>query len=170
MQLLATWARYSLTFTVPSLSGKTLGTNGDSNTTLSLWFSSGANQSVRAGNIGVQSGSVSLWGVQLEIGSAATPLEKPDPRYDLANCQRFYRPGSIGVRGYNTTGTTLVMTYSFGNFMRAPPTVLFNTLGSANVGAPSASLLTQDMFSLQAIITTTGDAWLNASFTLDADL
>ena len=42
-------------------------------------------------NVGVQSGSIAIWGVQLEIGSVATPLEKPDPQQDLAKCQRFYQ-------------------------------------------------------------------------------
>ena len=55
-----TATRYTLTFAVPSVSGKTLGTNGNHNTELSLWFSSGATQNVNAGNIGVQSGVIAL--------------------------------------------------------------------------------------------------------------
>jgi len=95
-----TYTRYSLTFAVPSIAGKTLGTNNDHSTELSIWFSSGTTQAASAGNIGVQSGTVVLWGMQLEIGSVATPLEKPDPRYDLANCQRFYQVGNIALQGY----------------------------------------------------------------------
>lgn len=45
----------------------------------------------RAGLIGVQSYTLQLWGVQLEIGSVATALEMPDPQQDLAKCQRFYQ-------------------------------------------------------------------------------
>ncbi len=97
-----TWTRYSLTFTVPSTSGKTVGTNGDSSTPVTLWMSSGTTNNSFAGGIGVQSGTFTLWGVQLEVGSVATPLEKPDPQQDLAKCQRFYQ--LIGSGG---TGITL---------------------------------------------------------------
>ena len=85
----ATFARYSATFAVPSTTAATLGTNGDDNTQLNFWFSTGANLASRSG-IGVQSGTVQLWGVQVEIGSTATPLEKLDPATDLRRCQRFY--------------------------------------------------------------------------------
>src|SRR5262249_11354812 len=88
--LTTTWQRFSLTFAVPSIVGKTRGTNGDESTWLNFWFSSGANNATNAGNIGVQSGIAFVYGVQLEIGTVATPLEKLDPRLDLANCQRFY--------------------------------------------------------------------------------
>ena len=76
--------RYTLTFNVPSIVGKILGTSGTESTTLDFFLSS---QTVVG--VGVQTGTIDIWGVQLEVGSVATPLEKPDPRYDLANCQRF---------------------------------------------------------------------------------
>ena len=78
-----TFTRYSLTFVLPSTAGKTFGTNGDDLTQLILTFSDPA-------FVGAQTGSVSIWGVQLEVGSTATPLEKIDPQQDLAKCQRFY--------------------------------------------------------------------------------
>jgi hypothetical protein len=81
--------------TVPSTAGKTFGTNNDSSTWFNLWFSAGTNFTTRTGNIGVQAATIYMWGVQLEIGSTATPLEKPDPRYDLANCQRFYQVTTV---------------------------------------------------------------------------
>ncbi len=128
-----TYTRYSLTFALPSVSGKTLGTNGDHLTELNLWYSSGANNATRAGSIGVQSGTISLWGVQLEVGSVATPLEKPDPRYDLANCQRFYSGTYFMMGGYaasvgNSTWNTCVFPVS----MRATPTVTFSGWTYAN--------------------------------------
>ncbi|HEY1441391.1 MAG TPA: hypothetical protein VGF65_11245 [Mycobacterium sp.] len=89
--LTTAFARYSLTFTLPSIAGKTLGTNGNDATGLDLWLSSGSNFAARSGNVGVQSGNIWLWGIQLELGAAATPLEKLDPRVDLANAQRFYQ-------------------------------------------------------------------------------
>jgi hypothetical protein len=82
------WVRYSTTIALPSVAGMTLGAAGH-HTVLQLWCSSGATNNQVAGNIGVQSNTFQFWGVQLESGTAATILEKPDPRYDLSNCQRF---------------------------------------------------------------------------------
>ena len=85
-----TWTRYSAVFVMPSVAGKILGTNGDDKVFLSFWTSAGANFAGQAG-IGVQSGTFSFWGVQLEIGSVMTPFEKVDPADQLARCQRFYQ-------------------------------------------------------------------------------
>jgi len=86
----ASYVRVSFTMTLPSLSGAVLGSNRDDSVILRLHYSSGATNNAVTGNIGVQSGTINIWGVQLEIGSVATPLEKPDPQVELANCQRFY--------------------------------------------------------------------------------
>jgi len=89
--LSTTYTRYSLTYTVPSIAGKTLGTNaGTDYLEVRFGMSCGASNNVNYGGIGQQSAVFVLWGVQLEIGNVATPLEKPDPRYDLANCQRMF--------------------------------------------------------------------------------
>ncbi len=100
--LSTSWARYTSTITVPSVAGKTTGTGSNDYTGLQLFFSSGANNNVIAGNIGVQSCTIQLWGLQLEIASRVSALEKPDPRYDLSNCQRFFtRLLGLGWIGYS---------------------------------------------------------------------
>lgn len=136
-----TWARYQLTFTVPSATGKTLGTNSNDALGVDFWTSAGANQNVRAGNIGMQSGTILIWGVQVEIGTQATPLEKLDPERDLARCQRFYfaNPNiyqqgySPGVGGGVGTGMHFPVT------MRAAPTV--NVTPSGGSGYSGANVL-----------------------------
>jgi hypothetical protein len=121
-----TWARYSLTFTLASASGKTLGTNSDSCTYLNVWFSGGAGFNTATGTVGVQSGTFTIWGVQLEIGAAATPLEKPEPRYDLANCQRFYQVGMAQSAFCSSGPVTATILFPFGVTMRAVPTMTAN--------------------------------------------
>jgi hypothetical protein len=89
--LTATWTRYSYTFSLPSTAGKTFGSSGSDYTDIEFWCSAGNGWGdARPGGIGPQSGTVQIWGVQLEVGSVATPLEKLDLRLDIANCQRFY--------------------------------------------------------------------------------
>jgi len=163
------WARYSLTFALPSAAGKTLGTVGNDRTEMIFWFSSGTNTATRAGNIGVQSGAFGIWGVQLEIGSVATPLEKPDPRYDLSNCQRFFWTGQILLGGYNVAGGGISASWPYTVTPRAQPTIVITSNSSANVGGLTASPLTGGIY-MTGSVTATGPAAINASFTASADL
>jgi hypothetical protein len=171
--LTTSFARYSLTFTVPTSAGKTLGTNNNHNTWLQFWYSAGANNAVASGGVGVQSSNVWLWGVQLEIGTQATPLEKPDPQQDLAKCQRFYQVGRCYGGAYGITGQGSSLPYSLPVTMRAVPTVVItstvganNMTGIASVGlAPSTAAL-----SFSGIITATGGWYLDATFNASADL
>ena len=92
--LSTTWTRYSTTVAMPSVAGKTLGTNNNDSTVLVFPHSSGSNSNAIYGNIGVQSGTVQLWGIQLEIAAPGqtqpTPLERIEYADDLRHCQRFF--------------------------------------------------------------------------------
>lgn len=165
------WTRYSATIAIPSSTGKTLGTNRDDVHDINFWFSSSAGTNALAGNIGVQSGTVQLWGVQLEIGSVATPLEKPDLRYDLANCQRFYQVISgWGGAGYGTAGTVIQSQISFYGMRVIPsatPTWGTNTNLPASLGL-SAGLT---LLTASDTMTGTGQWGFNATqVLLSADL
>ena len=82
--LTANWTRYSLTFSIPSISGKTIGTNNDSN--LLLLIGQGS-------SISTDAWTLDLWGVQVEYGSKMTPFQLAgggQPQAELAMCQRYY--------------------------------------------------------------------------------
>ena len=68
------WTKYSTTFTVDSLSGKTIGTTPDF-LVLRFWLSAGTDYDSRSGSLGHQTIDVDVTGVQLELGSQATPRE-----------------------------------------------------------------------------------------------
>jgi hypothetical protein len=121
--LSTTWAKYSVPIALPSAAGKTLGTNGNDSTSLYLLYSAGSGNAAWSGNVGVQSGSINLWGVQLEVGGTATPLEKLDPQQDLAKCQRFYQDIQVNSVGYAPAGTTIAASASPMVTMRASPTL-----------------------------------------------
>jgi hypothetical protein len=148
--LSATWRKYTATINMPSTAGKTLGTTPNTDyTAINLYLSSGSGSNALAGNIGVQSGTVNIWGVQVEVGSVATPLEKLDPRIEIANCQRFYCSSfNAGVAptqnaGLNTGEVTFPAavagvsqqrspTYSFPVTMRAVPAMTTFNPSAAN--------------------------------------
>ena len=99
-----TWTRYSLTFAVPSISGKTIGT-GSTFCQLLFWLSAGSNFDARTGSIGIQTNTFDIWGVQLEAGSVATPFTTATGTLagELAACQRYYEKGRKDIWSGNTT-------------------------------------------------------------------
>jgi len=100
-----TMQRHVLTFDVPSLDGKTIGTNPFLD--LGFWLSAGAN--IAGGLIGNQVANIHITGIQLEIGDKATPFEVRPIGEELALCQRYYESSyRVGVTpGTVTTGGVL---------------------------------------------------------------
>ena len=171
--LATTWARYSVTLTLPSTSGLTVVTGND-NWSLGLFYSSGATTNATAGNIGVQSGQINLWGVQLEIAQAGqtapTPLEKPDPELQLRACQRFYQSNSFIHWGYSNTGGPLGHFSLFPVTMRASPTITFGSSSNSNTGSVIQGAANQIGVGIYANVTATGGAIVNVNYTASADL
>lgn len=168
--LSTTWTRYSTTIAVPSIVGKTLGSNNDHSTQLEFFFSSGANANAVAGNIGVQTATIQIWGVQLEVGSVATPLEKPDQRYDLANCQRFYFTATVFATGYGTAGTTIYGPYFWPVQMRAAPAIAYSGQSYVNASALATYQSYANSYVVQGTVSGTGTAIAAGTMTASADL
>ncbi len=88
--LSTSWARYSLAFTLPSISGKTIGSSNY--LALNIFASAGSNFNARTGSLGIQSNTFDFWGVQVEAGSVATAFQTATGTLqgELAACQRYY--------------------------------------------------------------------------------
>jgi len=84
------WAKYSFTFKMPSVVGKTVGT--DSYTYIHL---------LNYGNYLSTDVEFSIANVQLELGSEATEFEIVDPATQLARCLRYYQE----VKAINIAGS-----------------------------------------------------------------
>jgi hypothetical protein len=79
LTLTTSWVRYSVTATLPSISGKTIGAGN--------YLTARAMRAVTASGF-----TIDIWGVQLEYGSKATPFETASGslQAELAMCQRYY--------------------------------------------------------------------------------
>jgi hypothetical protein len=148
--------RYSVTLTLPSVSAKIIGTTaGTDYTALTIWLSVGTNNASRASGIGQQSGTFLFWGMQLEVGAQATPLEKPDPQQDLAKCQRFYQTAHFGIRGYYPSAEYLIYNVVFPVTMRVAPTITWGTASSiVNVTGPGVDAVYPE--ALRVVVPTVG--------------
>lgn len=169
--LAATWQRYSVTGTLPSASGKTFGTTaGTDFTALYVVLSDQGGAASVSGGIGVQSGTVQFWGMQVEVGSQATPLEKLVPEVDLARCQRFYQAGSFFLQGYQAGGGTWGNGMTFPVTMRAAPTGTVQVSGAGNMTGVAFNTATNYSANYTATVTTSGYGYAIFNLTLSADL
>jgi hypothetical protein len=115
--LTTSWQRFSKTFVVPSISGKTVGTSSFLEITLSYPL-----------NV---TQTVDIWGVQVEAGSIATPFQTATGTLqgELAACQRYYWRQTATGNAYSKFGlgvgngaTDYQMSIINPVAMRVPPT------------------------------------------------
>jgi hypothetical protein len=120
------WTRYSTTFTMTSVSGKTIGTSSS----VFLLFRNAASATL----------VFDLWGVQLEAGSVATAFQTATGTIqgELAACQRYYfrtvadnsnSYAPVGGQGVSVTATTANIYLTLPVQMRVNPT----SVGFANL-------------------------------------
>ena len=77
--LTSTWQRFTVNITVPSVTGKTIGTGSH------FYFGIG-----QGGSTSTNAWTLDITGVQLEVGDTATPFEHENYGTTLAKCQRYY--------------------------------------------------------------------------------
>jgi hypothetical protein len=128
--LTTSWQRFTATVSIPSISGKTIGTSAF----LELYFDSGSPTAVQ---------TLDFWGFQLEASNTATAFQTATGTLqgELAACQRYYwRMGGEQVYQYLANGCAVSSTET--RFvvpnpvtMRTTPTSLdYSTLAVYDVG------------------------------------
>jgi hypothetical protein len=125
------WARYSITIAVPSLSGKTVGTTANTSfLQIVMWLSAGSDYNSLTGSIGIQNNTIDIWGVQLEAGSVATAFQTATGTIqgELAACQRYYvRYSSLEPVGSSMGAASTTVAYipvPLPTTMRVKPTAI----------------------------------------------
>lgn len=119
--LTTSWQRFTATFTLPSISGKTIGT--------------GSSLHIRFYTPILTTQTIDIWGIQLEAGNVATPFTTATGTVqgELAACQRYCyviqgnttNASSLGT-GYWNGATAVVGFISSKSKMRTTPTLIFS--------------------------------------------
>lgn len=125
--LTTSWTKYTVTVSIPSVSGKTLGTDGNDYLGLVFWFDAGSDFSARSASLGQQSGTFDIAQVQLEEGAIANPFQNRTYGEELQLCQRYYQycggshaTSPVAFIWLGST-TTARITYNLSTPLRATP-------------------------------------------------
>ena len=123
---------------------------------------------VAGANTTIEFNGGSLGQVKFESGTVATPWFANGARYELSNCQRFYRTGLILWGGYVTATCPYYAATSIAA-MRALPTIASLSDTSTTFGARTLAASGEAAY-VTASATATGGGTLNVSFSASADL
>ena len=144
------WTRYSATISLASISGKTIGSG--SHLGARLWFSSGSDFNSLNGSLGLQSNTFDIWGMQLEVGSKATPFQTASggsPQAELAMCQRYYWQVG-GTTAYTPISTSAIAFGATSAMVNIPCPV---TMRTNPTSVNSSTLRLQDNVGISAAVT-----------------
>jgi hypothetical protein len=152
-----TWQQFTMTTTIPSISGKTIGTNNDSALNAAIIFPvSGA------------SGTIQIAQAQVELGSQATSFDIRFLGTELAMCQRYYLrvTGNSNAFARFGTGVCSAPTNVDGWLvplpvtMRALPSATFSNVGLYN-GASTGVITVLNNYSTPNSLNGTGPVTLS---------
>lgn len=113
--LTTSWAKKTVTIAIPSITGKTLGTDGNDALVLFFWLDAGSSFNTRSASLGQQSGTFEFSQMQVCLGNEALPYQPKSFGQELNDCMRYYQksylysvaPGSVTNAGcvYHNVGT-----------------------------------------------------------------
>lgn len=163
-------ALYTVKVAIPSISGKTIGTNSDDYLAVNLWMDASSTFAVRASAIGQQSGTFDFACIQLEEGEIATPFEVRPLGLEQFLSERFYQQGTAGILGYQAAGVRAGCRYIFRTLMRAAPAVTFSATAYTNCSALVADTVTGGDAAVTATVGSLGTYEYRSGIHLDAEL
>lgn len=134
-----TWTKYTATITVPSISGKTIGTTENTSYTLvNFWLQAGSTIGAArcGGAISWAVSTIDISQLQIERGSLATPIELRPISLELEMCQRYYEETRTFLEG-TVSGANSTSATAFYKTKRIAPSgvVSINNSGNMN-GSP----------------------------------
>ena len=150
------WQKFKYTVTLPSISGKTIGTN---------------NYLALAINFPLNTVSTfDITGVQLEEGTVASSFEHRDLCFETMLCERFFKKIEIYGGGYGTASMSVIGLHVVPTTMRANPTATsISNYGNVNVSDPTVVTSATEGLFWQATVTAAGRWAIDHGYSLTAE-
>jgi hypothetical protein len=133
--LTTSWQKFTATISIPSISGKTLGSDNNSRLQINLWLDAGSGLNANTDSLGQQSGTFDIAQVQVEQGSVATPFEARPIGVERSLCERYYEISNGNLSfftGNVTNGELYSAQVGFAVTKRALPTVTLTNSANQN--------------------------------------
>ena len=146
--LTTSWQKFTIPITFPSISGKTLGSNGNDCIELAWWLEAGSTFNSRTNSLGQQSGTFDIAQVQLEEGSIATPFEMRPKALELTLCKRYFEiiMASFSCGAISGSSQTLGGCANYSVEKRALPAItLFSDISATAFPAGLCSIANQQL-------------------------
>jgi hypothetical protein len=163
--LTTSWAKYTVTASIPSISGKTLGTDNSDSLWMIIWMDAGSNYNARTDSLGHQSDTFEIAQVQLCAGNVALPFMPKSYNDELRACQRYCHITTTAVaneiiglaRAYSTTEAQVLI--ELPNVMRIVPTLIISNvadfiLTDSVAGADSTNIVIIGTSSKKTVVLT----------------
>jgi hypothetical protein len=158
VSITTSWQRFTYSVTLPSISGKTIGSDGND------WVSLSFNLPLNA------TFNIDIAQVQVEPGPVATPFERRPIGTELALCQRYFQTGFSYGFGYGNAGLNRVSNCSFVVTMRGIPSIVFTTGSGSNSFGQTAEAVNVNGFGITTTVSALGAYVLNNDWTASAEL
>ena len=170
-----TWAPFAVVLNVPSITGKTLGANGNDSFTICFWSSAGSSFNARANSLGLQTIAVDLWGIHIKRGIHSvntTDLYRPrDPGTELTLCYRYYENFTTGFMGWSAGAGVITGTYSKFYPKRVTPIATnISVTESVNLSQAPMNVWSRDSFRYYGVSGAAGNMYATALWAFDAEL
>jgi hypothetical protein len=160
--------RFSVRLDVPTVAGKTPGTNGNDSLSVGLWLPPGVTFSLVGAEMQLEQSSPNSSSDINGNGGDPTAFEYRGPQAELARVQRYYDTGARNVQLYGSQGWGFTEDMPFKVTMRSTPAVNLGTTSGTNItlSTPNAAA---NHFEITKIYTSTGVGAAGVSTTWTAD-
>lgn len=162
--LTTAWQKFSITVTLPSISGKTLGTTANtSGTYLGIWMEAGSTYNSRTASLGQQSGTFDIANVALVEGTVPFDGNFLAPAVEELRVMRYYEAGNMRLRSYIASTNNAVAYSKFTSIKRTVPTMTFVNAGGT--ATPSVNIVFTD----GASVLINGSGYVDFFYSFKAD-
>ncbi len=175
-QLTTGWQKFSTTVTIPSILGKTIGTDGVHTSCTNIKFhlmadSATATSEGLTGTLQPANGTiVFIAEVQLEEGSIATPFEQRPYGLELSLCQRYYETGILYGGGFIALNAGVrTGTVYYNSSKRTAASIALSNIAYTNCNSLTAENSSLDGFGHYVSAIGTNVYGVSATFTASAE-